>query len=72
LTEEEILKATAEFWQRINGIWEPQDNEQELQDACWAMFQRMPYFKNLYGWKNPDSRIGYDWLLSRDADFFTL
>ncbi len=72
LTEEEILEATVEFWQRIKGIWESQDNEQELQDACWAMFKQMPYFKNLYGWKNPDSRIGYEWLISRDADFFTL
>jgi putative glycosyltransferase (TIGR04372 family) len=72
LTEKEILSAAVEFWQRITGVWEHRDNEQELQEACWAMFKLMPYFENLYGWKNPESRIGYNWLLSRDADFFTL
>ena len=69
LSENEILEATQEFWQRITGAWHERPGEEAVQNRCWDYFKSMSNFSELHGWKNPESRLGYSWLLSKGDTF---
>ena len=70
LTENEILRATMEFFERLCGTRLISKGEDDLQEKCWQFFKSMPNFSKLHSWKHPDSRIGNSWLISKGEEFF--
>ncbi len=71
LTPEEILYATQECWQRIDGSW--MDTEEDLKNhqQFWNDLKQWPEFLKWHGWIHSDSRIGTTWLRAHKDTFFS-
>lgn len=70
LSSEEILEAVQEFWQRIQGTWEDDEDDILCQQQFWIIFKAWPEFSKYHGWIHPESRVGAAWLRSQGEVFF--
>jgi putative glycosyltransferase (TIGR04372 family) len=70
LTSLELLKATQEFWARIEGTHNSSDTDLILQNKFWTAFKSHPDYKYNHNWKHPKAFVGEDWLRSQEEDFF--
>jgi putative glycosyltransferase (TIGR04372 family) len=69
LTEEQILQATTEQVDRINGTWKDEKSDQEWHPKFWAIFREMPDFHRYHGWVHPKTKIGTHYLRALGDEF---
>lgn len=70
LTNEEILQAVIEFYERLMGVWMDSEESKSLQDRFWTKLADSKNFLDLQPWRHPESRIGHAWLASKEEKFF--
>ncbi len=69
LTPKEILHATQECWQRLEGNWVDTEDDLKKHQQFWDILMTWSEFSNYHGWKHPNSRIGTTWLRNHSEVF---
>ena len=62
LSSKEILYAVLEMESRLNGTWQNSNEDVQLQDRFWKIFQSQQDFNKYHGKIHPEARVGAHFL----------
>ena len=62
LSSIDILEAVLEKEARLNGMWQDSEEDQQLQDQFWEIFQSHKDFNKYHGNKHPAVKVGAHFL----------
>lgn len=69
-TEDEILTAVQERWQRIEGTLVDTEDDMVHQQRFWDVMKMHPDFEKYNGWIHPEARAAAVWLRVMEDEFF--
>ena len=70
LNTEEILYATQECWQRIQGTWTDTEDDLKKHQMFWEILKSWSNYSSLHNWIHPNNRAGTTWLRTHKDVFF--
>lgn len=62
LTAEEIRQAVLEMESKLDGSWQQSDEDKQLQERFWQIFESHPDFEKYHGKIHPKARVGAHFL----------
>lgn len=69
-TEDEILSAVEERWQRIKGTWVDTEDDIARHQKFWEILKMHPNFEKYHGWIHPQARASAIWLRVMEDVFY--
>ena len=69
LTQDEILSAVQEQWQRLQETWVGTEDDLRRYHRFWEILKAHTDFPRSHGWTPSKSRVGAIWLRSKGDDF---
>ena len=69
LTDQDLVNAFKERYQRIEGTWMETKEDIERQKEYWKIFKSWNQFPIYHNWIHPQHRVGSDWLMQKGSEF---
>ena len=68
LSEDEIGAAVQEFWAKMCGAWQVNQQNADLQENFWKVFMDWSQYDEMHGFRNSSAAVGSDWLANLSND----